>query len=107
MKNSQEALVEHTKEQRFIDVVINSDEDNVITTICDNGGGIAKETIEKIFDPYFSTKNEKVGTGLGLYMSKTIIEKHLHGSINVTSEEKTSCFKISIPKISKEESTYE
>ncbi len=107
LKNSKEALVEHTKNDRHIDVVINSDEDTVTTTICDNGGGIDKKTMEKIFDPYFSTKNEKTGTGLGLYMSKTIVEKHLHGSIIVTSEDGTSCFKIVVPRISQEETVYE
>ncbi len=103
LKNSKEALVEHTKEHRYIDVLIRSDEDSVITTICDNGGGIEKTTLEKIFDPYFSTKNEQIGTGLGLYMSKTIIEKHMHGRITVTTKEDTTCFEISIPKTSREE----
>ncbi len=107
LKNSKEALVEHTQEDRHIDVVIDSDEDKITTTICDNGGGIADKTIEKIFEPYFSTKNEKTGTGLGLYMSKTIVEKHLHGSISVTSKDGTTCFTVVVPKISYEESPHE
>lgn len=107
LKNSKEALVEHTKEARQIDVIISSNKDSVFTTICDNGGGIDEKTIEKIFDPYFSTKNEKIGTGLGLYMSKTIIEKHLHGSISVTSKNSTTCFKITIPKTTQKETVHE
>ena len=107
LKNAKEALVEHTKEERYINIVIDSDEDNVTTNICDNGGGISQETIEKIFDPYFSTKNEQTGTGLGLYMSKTIIEKHLDGRITVTSNDAKTCFKIIIPKISQEETVNE
>jgi PAS domain S-box-containing protein len=107
LKNAKEALIEHTKDKRHIDVVIKSGQDTVTATICDNGGGIAEATMEKIFDPYFSTKNEKIGTGLGLYMSKTIIEKHLHGTISVISKDKTTCFTITIPKTSQEETTHE
>jgi len=98
LKNAKEAVVENIEKNRHIDVLINSDAKNVITTICDNGGGIDKVTIKKIFDPYFSTKDEKSGTGLGLYMSKIIIEKHLHGTIEAYNTEDGACFKVAIPK---------
>lgn len=96
-KNAEEVLVEKRENNRYISIDITNDEENVITTISDNGGGINKKIIDKIFDPYFSTKNKKTGTGLGLHMSKTIIENHLNGTIKVYNIKDGTCFKISIP----------
>jgi PAS domain S-box-containing protein len=96
-KNAEEALVENREKDRFISIDITSDKENVIVTISDNGGGIDKVILNKIFNPYFSTKDEKTGTGLGLYMSKTIVEKHLKGTINVYNVKHGACFEIEIP----------
>ena len=61
--------------------------------------------MEKIFEPYFSTKDEMTGTGLGLYMAKTIIEKRMGGTVSVANSDGGSEFTISIPvKISGEAS---
>jgi nitrogen fixation/metabolism regulation signal transduction histidine kinase len=98
LKNAKEALVEHTSSQRRINVTLFDDEMFIFTKICDNGGGIDATILSRIFEPYFSTKDEKTGTGLGLYMSKTIIEKHLHGTIEVQNTDDGVCFIVAIAK---------
>ena len=97
IKNAKEALVENREDNRKITISTKEDTQEITINICDNGGGIPTRIISKIFDPYFSTKDEKSGTGLGLYMSKTIIEKHLKGKLEVYNKNGGACFKIELP----------
>ena len=73
------------------------DETNVYILIEDNAGGIDEKIINKVFEPYFSTKREKHGMGLGLYMSQLIIHEHCHGKLTVHNSDAGACFTITLP----------
>lgn len=98
LKNAKEALDANKIHDGYIHVNITSMEDSIGIIVCDNGGGIEETLLERIFEPYFSTKDTKTGTGLGLYISKTIVEKHLHGIIRASNDEKGACFTLLLPK---------
>ena len=66
-------------------------------SISDNGGGISSAVIERIFEPYFSTKNKKDGTGLGLYMSHKIIEEHCGGNLCASNGLDGAIFTVTLP----------
>ena len=96
LKNAQDNFAEHTKEKPYIHISSYDTDTGVVLEFLDNGGGIAEDIMPFIFDPYFSTKNEKNGTGIGLYMSKTIIEDHHHGKLEASNQGEGVCFKISL-----------
>lgn len=78
--NSKDAL-KLKKDNKIIKVVIKSHNEKARINIYDNGGGIDKEILPQVFEPYYTTKYKSAGTGVGLYMSKQIIEKHMQGII--------------------------
>ena len=96
LKNSEDNFLEKNQEIKEIKISTNFKDNKHIITISDNGGGIDKEILPNIFKPYFSTKEEKNGTGLGLYMSKTIIQEHHNGSLTVNNNNNGVVFTIII-----------
>ncbi len=98
IKNAKEALQETDIKEKKIEVKIISYKDNISIEIIDNAGGIKDEIIDKIFEAYFTTKDQQNGTGLGLYMSKMILEKHLKGKISVYNTKDGATFKIVLPQ---------
>ncbi|MBF0618517.1 MAG: HAMP domain-containing histidine kinase, partial [Nitrospirae bacterium] len=79
-----------------IRVYRDTDTNTTVITIADNGGGVCEENIHKIFDPYFTTKDKSKGTGLGLYISKLIIERSMNGTLSVKNTDGWAEFRIEI-----------
>lgn len=100
LNNAKDAFLVRNVENKFIRIaVINNDEKTLKITIEDNAGGIDKDILDKIFDPYFSTKQSKNGTGLGLYIAKIIVTDHFKGSIKGTNTKEGAKFDILLPII--------
>ena len=93
IKNAEDILLERGIEDPTITI---ETKENILR-VKDNAKGVPKDIIEKIFDPYFSTKTKKDGTGLGLYMSKTIIEEHCKGKLRVYNDEFGAVFEVELP----------
>jgi len=92
--NAKDALEDVQKKNKFIKISIYPKNHKCIIKIADNGGGIDKKIIHKIFNPYFTTKDSNKGTGLGLYMSKKILQEHLNGDISVCNKDDGAEFTI-------------
>ncbi|MEA3490992.1 MAG: PAS domain-containing sensor histidine kinase [Campylobacterota bacterium] len=93
IKNSEDALIERKIENPQIKIETFGN----TLRVSDNAGGIPEDILHKVFDPYFSTKTKKDGTGLGLYMSKMIIEDHCGGTLTVLNDVEGSLFTITLP----------
>ena len=97
--NANDAYIENNilRNKRYIFINVVESKSFLSIYIEDNAGGIKYVNRKKIFFPYFSTKNNKNGTGLGLYMSKIIIEKKFKGTLSFNSNNQGSIFKIEVP----------
>lgn len=93
--NAKDALVDRKVPQGRIDIELAGYDGWGVVTIRDNAGGIQDDELEKIFDPYFTTKPK--GTGIGLHMNKTIIEKHMNGRIVCRNVPEGAEFSIIVP----------
>ena len=85
LSNAKDVLLEREIEEKYIEIVITKQANNAVISVIDNGGGISDEVQDRMFEPYFTTKHKSSGTGIGLYMSKQIIEKQMRGSISGTN----------------------
>ncbi len=97
INNSKDAFIHNSILLREIAITTKRENGFALIEVQDNAGGIAKENIEKIFEPYFTTKHKSRGTGLGLFMSKMICEQGLGGTLDVKSKKNTTTFSIKIP----------
>ncbi|WP_069637033.1 PAS domain-containing sensor histidine kinase [Campylobacter pinnipediorum] len=96
LNNAKDACIERDIKNKQIKITTSQEQDLAVISICDNAGGISDEIIDKIFEPYFTTKHSSQGTGIGLYMSKLIIDK-LKGVIIIKNKDNGACFSIKIP----------
>ncbi|MDN5048661.1 sensor histidine kinase [Aliarcobacter butzleri] len=97
LTNAKDAVLENKIENPLIIIQTKIDDEYIYISIKDNGLGIKDEIINKIFEPYFTTKDEGKGTGIGLYMSKIIIENNMNGKIEVKNEQNGANVIIKLP----------
>jgi signal transduction histidine kinase len=96
LNNARDALTERKVSSPRVEISLFREGERTVATIADNAGGIPDGISEKIFDPYFSTKDAAKGTGIGLYIAKTIIEKRMKGRISVRNTGEGAEFRIEV-----------
>ncbi|MGD9807012.1 MAG: cache domain-containing protein [Deferribacterales bacterium] len=101
VSNAKDEFVENGTESPMITISISLDESSVTISFKDNAGGIPENVLPNIFDPYFTTKEEGKGTGIGLYISKVIIDEHFGGRLRAVNVEGGAEFSISVPRAPK------
>ncbi|MDF1876640.1 response regulator [Sulfurimonas sp. SAG-AH-194-L11] len=95
--NAKDAILLNEVQNGEISITVQSDTKYINIIIDDNAGGIPEDILEKVFEPYFTTKEKSNGTGIGLYMSKTIIEEHMQGKLELSNTLSGASFKIKLP----------
>jgi len=98
LTNAKDTFVHREIKDAYIQIDLFETDDSVVLNINDNAGGIKKEHMHRIFDPYFTTKHKSMGTGLGLYISKMIIEKNMNGTLSVGNTKEGATFSITMEK---------
>jgi len=96
LNNARNALTEHGTKDPKVTITIGKEGDRAVITITDNAGGIPDEIIGKIFDPYFTTRGQQQGTGIGLFITKAIIEKKMLGRLVVYNTADGAEFRIDV-----------
>jgi signal transduction histidine kinase len=94
--NARDAICERRNGSALVMVSSFTEGDKAVVTITDNGGGIKNVVMERIFEPYFTTKDQGKGTGIGLFMAKTIIEKNMGGRLTARNVKGGAEFRIEV-----------
>jgi C4-dicarboxylate-specific signal transduction histidine kinase len=96
LNNARDALTDRGTEDPRVTITIGVKENRAVVAVADNAGGIPEEIMDKIFDPYFTTKGPQQGTGVGLFMSKIIIEKNMGGKLSALNNVDGAEFRIEV-----------
>ncbi len=96
LMNARDVLLERRPPAPAVAVRAWMEDGRSVVTVTDNAGGIGEEIIERIFDPYFTTKENGLGTGIGLFMAKTIIENNMGGHLSATNSGRGAEFRIEV-----------
>ncbi len=96
LSNAKDVLIERNIEKPYIKLTLQRGSKFALIKIEDNAKGIKNDILDRVFEPYFTTKHAKQGTGIGLYMSKIIIEENMHGYINASNTQKGALFTIKL-----------
>ena len=94
LSNARDAFDTIDNSDKYIKMIINTEDNIPVIMVEDNAGGIPKDIQNKIFNPYFTTKEQGKGTGIGLYMSMDIMKKSFNGELKYTDTDTGSCFKL-------------
>jgi len=99
LTNAKDILVERKIDDPLVVIRIYEENNCGVLEIEDNGGGIEEEVLPRIFEPYYTTKHQSQGTGIGLYMSKVIVEQNMQGKLTVKNTNDGVTFTIKIPMV--------
>ncbi|MBF0466117.1 MAG: HAMP domain-containing protein [Nitrospirae bacterium] len=97
--NSKDVIIEKSIHPGLVSIQVGVNDSKAFLKFSDNGGGIPENTIDRIFEPYFTTKEQGKGTGVGLYMSKMIIENNMNGKLTVHNVDDGAEFLIELPLV--------
>jgi PAS domain S-box-containing protein len=98
LHNAKDVLLERAIKPAYITITVSETPQSAVLEISDNGGGITEENLHRLFEPYFTTKHKSMGTGLGLYIAKMIIEKSMNGKMSVKNSKEGAVFTIAMEK---------
>lgn len=97
LNNAKEALLAKDQKEKWVKYAVRKNQYNIIITLEDNAGGIPESILDKIFNPYFTTKHQTQGTGIGLYTCYDIVVNHLGGNLRVENTQSGAKFYLELP----------
>ena len=96
INNAKDAIIESKNSKGKITITLLKKDNNAVVEIKDNGGGMPEEILDRIYEPYFTTKEQGKGLGMGMYISKMIIEKNMSGVLSTRNEDDGAVFMIEL-----------